>query len=219
MHGAILISLMFQRAKTSNGFTVVELLVVILVIGILAAIIIVGYNGFQQRARNAVRIDHAKHFEDILKIALTKTTPADMIAAMDHAGGWDRACLGTGYTDINADGRGDCAAFNGSPYISDTTTFNTLISKVALPSMTKYPIARSTDGDVTYGPFVNAEYADSTEMIALEYVLEGLNQDCGLKPLIYQNGATNSLTPTGDPKYTTSAYGVTECWVLIAKNP
>jgi prepilin-type N-terminal cleavage/methylation domain-containing protein len=39
--------------KYSNGFTIVELLIVIVVIGILAAITIVAYNGVQQRARSA----------------------------------------------------------------------------------------------------------------------------------------------------------------------
>lgn len=37
--------------KTSSGFTVVELLIVIVVIGILAAITIVAYNGIQNRAK------------------------------------------------------------------------------------------------------------------------------------------------------------------------
>lgn len=35
-----------------NGFTIVELLIVIVVIGILAAITLVAYNGIQQRSRN-----------------------------------------------------------------------------------------------------------------------------------------------------------------------
>ena len=39
-----------------KGFTIVELLIVIVVIGILAAITIVAYNGIQTRARDASRV-------------------------------------------------------------------------------------------------------------------------------------------------------------------
>lgn len=39
--------------KTKTGFTIVELLIVIVVIAILAAISVVAYNGIQTRARNA----------------------------------------------------------------------------------------------------------------------------------------------------------------------
>ena len=42
-----------RKSKTA-GFTIVELLIVIVVIGILAAITIVAYNGIQQRARDSV---------------------------------------------------------------------------------------------------------------------------------------------------------------------
>lgn len=38
--------------KNLSGFTIVELLIVIVVIGILSAITVVAYNGLQQRARN-----------------------------------------------------------------------------------------------------------------------------------------------------------------------
>jgi prepilin-type N-terminal cleavage/methylation domain-containing protein len=40
--------------KGKEGFTIVELLIVIVVIGILAAISIVAYNGVQNRSKNAV---------------------------------------------------------------------------------------------------------------------------------------------------------------------
>lgn len=39
--------------KTTSGFTIVELLIVIVVIGILAAITIVAYNGIQNRGKTA----------------------------------------------------------------------------------------------------------------------------------------------------------------------
>lgn len=40
-----------QYRTTTHGFTIVELLIVIVVIGILAAIVIVAFNGIQDRAR------------------------------------------------------------------------------------------------------------------------------------------------------------------------
>lgn len=46
---------MWAKHKKQNGFTIVELLIVIVVIGILAAITIVAYNGIQQRGRDAQR--------------------------------------------------------------------------------------------------------------------------------------------------------------------
>ena len=45
-----------NKIKKTSGFTIVELLIVIVVIGILAAITIVAYNGVQKRANNT-RID------------------------------------------------------------------------------------------------------------------------------------------------------------------
>lgn len=41
-----------KTMKKDRGFTIVELLIVIVVIGILAAIVIVAYNGIQDRAKN-----------------------------------------------------------------------------------------------------------------------------------------------------------------------
>lgn len=44
-----------MNASRKSGFTIVELLIIIVVVGILAAISIVAYNGIQQRARDTER--------------------------------------------------------------------------------------------------------------------------------------------------------------------
>lgn len=44
-----------QRLKNQKGFTIVELLIVIVVIGILATLVIITFTGIQQKARNTKR--------------------------------------------------------------------------------------------------------------------------------------------------------------------
>ena len=61
-----------QHIKQQPGFTIVELLIVIVVIAILAAISIVAYNGIQQRARDANRLNDAKNIEKSLRIYLAQ---------------------------------------------------------------------------------------------------------------------------------------------------
>ncbi len=41
--------------KRTSGFTIVELLIVIVVIGVLAAVTFIAYNGLQKRARDSIR--------------------------------------------------------------------------------------------------------------------------------------------------------------------
>lgn len=49
------------------GFTIIELLIVIVVIGILAAITAVAYNGIQQRAYNTMMISTARSWDTLLQ--------------------------------------------------------------------------------------------------------------------------------------------------------
>ncbi|MGN6330311.1 MAG: type II secretion system protein [Motilibacteraceae bacterium] len=54
--------------RRSAGFTIVELLIVIVVIGILVAITIVAYNGVQARARDSARIDKIKSIAQAIEL-------------------------------------------------------------------------------------------------------------------------------------------------------
>jgi prepilin-type N-terminal cleavage/methylation domain-containing protein len=51
-----------------TGFTIVELLIVIVVIGILAAITIVAYNGVQARARDSQRVSDLQSIQKALEL-------------------------------------------------------------------------------------------------------------------------------------------------------
>lgn len=75
----------------SKGFTIVELLVVIVIIAILAAITITTFNGIQQRARNSARSSEIAN--DLKLIALyTANTGLDLDATNGNY-----YCIGTGF--------------------------------------------------------------------------------------------------------------------------
>lgn len=59
--------------KKSKGFTIVELLVVIVVIGILAAITIVSYSGVTSKARTAQAQSNANSARQVAEIIYTDT--------------------------------------------------------------------------------------------------------------------------------------------------
>lgn len=74
--------------RTTRGFTIVELLIVIVVIGILAAITIVAFNGIQTRAANTKTLSAAASYVKGLQVYYN--TEGDWPGVV-------RACLGEGY--------------------------------------------------------------------------------------------------------------------------
>lgn len=81
--------------RHQTGFTIVELLIVIVVIGILAAITVVAYNGIQARANDAKRAQDIKTIQtalqayDVQNSGLPRThTPGSYTNGVIYAG-WD----------------------------------------------------------------------------------------------------------------------------------
>lgn len=86
--------------KKQTGFTIVELLIVIVIIGILAAITIVAYNGIQGRARDTQR---AQDMQTIVKaLEIYKATNGVYPAAVGtaNASGWEVSHDGTTATNF-----------------------------------------------------------------------------------------------------------------------
>ena len=108
-----------------KGFTIVELLVVIVVIGILAAITMVAYNSAQARTRDSVRMHDLGVIKDALKLHST------------YKNSWVEAGSGCGY---NGDGGGWFSYTNGSTYTKSIS--NCLVEAGYL----NYDIADPTGG-------------------------------------------------------------------------
>lgn len=83
--------------KNTSGFTIVELLIVIVIIAILAAITIVSFNGVQKRARDSQRYSDAKTIMKALELykAYNGSYPPTTTTTMANTPG---CSLGTGYS-------------------------------------------------------------------------------------------------------------------------
>ena len=74
-----------------KGFTIVELLIVIVVIGILAAITIVAYNGIQTRARDTQRASDLSSIVKALEIYRTTNGLYPAATSTAGAGSWEES--------------------------------------------------------------------------------------------------------------------------------
>lgn len=99
---------MSGQRTASSGFTIVELLIVIVVIAILAAITVVAFNGVQGRARDAQRVQDLKSIVKALEIYKVNTGDyplpnSTMVGGSVAASGWEVSTFGSSPTDFLAE--------------------------------------------------------------------------------------------------------------------
>lgn len=128
-----------QNKQKTPGFTIVELLIVIVVIGILAAITIVAYNGIQQRGRDVKRKDDVANIVRASKLWLVDNNKSFNAMGAGSSGtalGWFDSPY-TPYPSVKT-------TLVGTGYLSDSTTdpINTKTGTVYA-----YMIAPCNDGD------------------------------------------------------------------------
>lgn len=107
--------------KTSSGFTIVELLIVIVVIAILAAISIVSYTGIQERARDQRMVAAASQVYKAINMYVSEKGAYPVSGV---------SCVGTGYP---TDASGLC--YGGHSSLEANTKLQEYISPIPSPPM------------------------------------------------------------------------------------
>ena len=178
--------------KTVSGFTIVELLIVIVVIAILAAISIIAYNGIQERAQSASIISRATAYKKGLlawEADIGRPTDNSCIAPSTYA---------------------TCSVLSWGTGSANSSTFNATLAQysgVATPILGKY-------GDDTPAGlmFYHSNWYGQSRGI-LGYRV-GPNTDCGLSPLL--NSTHTAYAPAGQ-NYTSRSSTHTSCELEVFK--
>jgi prepilin-type N-terminal cleavage/methylation domain-containing protein len=151
---------MYSRVGTRNGFTIVELLIVVVVIAILAAITIVAYNGIQNRAKiSAVKssLESAVKSVEVYAIKNGDMYPVDAAAA------GLKSSSGTSYevsSNNTANPKSYCvtASLNGLSYFQ-TSAFKEAIPGTCVGLLAWWPLngsAQDMSGNNVDGSVVGA---------------------------------------------------------------
>lgn len=88
--------------RQRSGFTIVELLIVIVIIAILAAITVVAYNGIQGRARDSQRLSDLKTIVKALEMYKATNGVYPNANPTVNASGWEVSTNGTTATNFLA---------------------------------------------------------------------------------------------------------------------
>ena len=159
-----------SNKKSAKGFTIVELLIVIVVIAILAAISIVVYVNIQRQARNTSIVSSVSSWMNALQASYAANGTIDV----DIPSGDNSICLGTKeqYPAINDQlDEGRCYV-----YAHTSDQLEAVMGEFANISMTTYVMNNGSY------PFRGIQYYDggAADEAAIWYTLFGNDQDCGV---------------------------------------
>jgi prepilin-type N-terminal cleavage/methylation domain-containing protein len=173
--------------RSNQGFTITELLIVIVILGVLAAIVIISFGGITQRANNTSRIVAARQAVNLVQTYISTysaypwVTGASMCIGKNFPGGkcWGADSIPPAYPTLEAD---------SGPLTTSLSAIGSL-SSVGYPTVDMgywrgigpvyhYAATRTVDG--------------ALRPVVIIYFLDGLDQDCGMDFVV-------KTTDTGTP--------------------
>ena len=183
-----------HKRNTHHGFTIVELLIVIVVIAILAAVSIAAYTSISQRAKNTAIINAASQSLKMINAYIAQTGEYPLKS-------W--ACV----TVVSG-----CHT-NGSVQ-SAKTAFDSNMATIG-----SLPRSVPNDGDVDYGItyvyYAPITYDGQSRPLMLRYYLLGKDQKCGLPGVaVYVDSSNYGPSSTGYTYYSSSR-NKTTCFVSV----
>jgi len=146
-----------MKIKNSNrGFTLMELLIVVAIIGLLASMILVGLSSFRTRGRDARRVADVKQVQNGLEIYYAKENKYPEVQSSGDPGatgaatGWDAMVneikiAGIGITQVPQDPLGDAYSYS---YSTETGNPQSYVIGVALEDPNNQALDTDLDGDV-----------------------------------------------------------------------
>lgn len=184
---------LYQSTK-SRGFTIVELLIVIVVISILATIAIVAYTGIQQRANNTHTISVISSYAKAMKQYAVDNSKYPE----PSPGGVTWTCLGTGYPGglcFNAGGSASCYSLTG---FTSGAWYNDALKTYMNNQAPIVNLQAATCGNST--PFIGAAILSNWPALGetgIFYVITGGFSNCGkpsgFTPLLWLNLDNNNV--------------------------
>lgn len=205
---------MKRNYTRATGFTIVELLITVTVIGILATIVVTSYGRAQAQSRNTQVAEHIKAYKKALLAYATQNGSYPVSTA---------ACLGTGYPDLDGNATaGDCETWNGSATIFEDSAFNTALRPYVggTPTLPNAKFIVRGDGLGLYGgAFVHVGSVTldgAAHPWWLIYIQEGSSGACPVGP-VATISAWPALTSTRPSSGYTEAHGsdARRCWVAL----
>lgn len=182
-----------QLHQRGAGFTIVELLIVIVIISILAVLVIVAYRGIQQRANTAKTASAIQAYKKALLQYATEKGSYPVSGVCLGEGNPDGKCYQGQYTES--------ATFNNAlrPYLRS----------LPLPGVVSTNKVNGSWGALFYGN-INQTIDGQPHTYFLWYVVEGAGTKCPVGPVVGGNFPTYTSNPPSEVSVATTNGSL--CW-------